>query len=281
MKRIIIAAFAVLAIAACQKNSLVENTEGHLSLNLTINGLDTKAVKTAWETGDIIIAVFDTDISDKHLELSYNGTSWDPLWSAGLEADLIARGSGKVSAVFVPNAVSYGQEEDGVSVIYKPKDSKGNTIYSYSLKTDGASYSISGVVLTATLNMTLNTNEGKQTHFYIDGISGTDYTLHAELNELWQSAFGRFYDYSNDYLTVLGGVYTFTIPGYPISTGVEFSAIPSHAGTTIHYVFTLTNTTTGNSYQYDAGVKTLNGGEAIKLPTFDGEAATPVNWKKQ
>ena len=281
MKRIIIAAFAVLTIAACQKNSPVENTEGHLSLNLTINGLDTKAVKTAWETGDIIIAVFDTDISDKHLELRYNGTSWDPLWSAGLEADLIARGSGKVSAVFVPNAVSYGQREEGVSVLYIPKDSKGNTIYSYSLNTDGASYSISGAVLTATLNMTLNTNEGKQTHFYIDGISGTDYTLHAELNELWQIAFGRFYDYGTDYLTVNGGEYTYTIPGYPISTGVEFSAIPSNAGTTIHYVFTLTNTTTGNSYQYDAGVKTLNGGEAIKLPTFDGEAATPVNWKKQ
>jgi len=134
--------------------------------------------------------------------------------------------------------------------------------------------------------MTLNTNEGVQTHFYIEGISGTSYTLSAKDNEIWQISFGRFYDRNGwgstyDYLAVLGSYFTYDIPGYPIGTGVEFSAIPHNPDSPVDYVFTLTNTSTGNSYKYDAGTKTLSGGEAIKLPDFDGEAATPVKWIKQ
>lgn len=274
MKKIFIAAVAVLALAACQRNEIIEAEEApakqHLSLNITINNsADTKAIKAGWEAGDIILVVFDRDMSSgyNHLELTYNGTSWDAVWTPGLEDALIVKGSGELSALFVPNAVSYSNGSfDAHSIIYVPKDSKGDDIYSYSLKADRAAYSISGTTLTATLDMVLNSNEGPFVHFYIDGITGTSYTLSAENNEIWSVCFGRFYNDGD----VISGEYTFVVPGYPIGSGVEFSGLPDKVTPEeVSYVFTLTNTETGDSYQYNAGNHTLYGGESIVLPTLD------------
>lgn len=280
MKKIFIAAVAVLALAACQRNEIIEAEEApakqHLTLNLNINkSADTKAIKAGWEVGDIILAVFDHDISSgyNHLALTYNGTTWDAVWTPGLEDALIAKGTGVVSALFVPNAVSYVNDSaDGYSVMYKPQDSKGDDIYSYSLKADNAAYTISGTTLSATLNMVLNNNDGPFVHFFIDGISGTNYTLSAENNEIWTVRFGRFYKDGR----VLSSDYEFIVPGYPIGSGVEFSALPDKVTPAeVHYVFTLTNTETGDSYQYDAGNHTLYGGESIVLPAFSNWTPLP------
>lgn len=279
MKKFFIATVAVLALVACQRNEINEAEEApakqHLSLNLTINNsADTKAIKAGWEVGDIILVVFDKDMSSgyNHLELTYNGTSWDAVWTPWLEDVLIAKGSGVLSALFVPNAVSYSNDSiDPYSIIYKPVDSNGASVYSYSLKAENAAYSISGTTLTATLDMVLNTSEGPFVHFYIDGVTGTSYTLSAENSEIWSVRFGRFYTDGR----VLSGDYTFVVPGYPIGSGVEFSALPSHADSEVSYVFTLTNTETGNSYQYNAGNHTLYGGESIVLPVLGSWTPLP------
>lgn len=280
MKKIFIAAVAVLALAACQRNEIIEAEEApakqHLTLNLNINkSADTKAIKAGWETGDIILAVFDHDISSgyNHLELTYNGTTWDAVWTPGLEDALLAKGTGVVSALFVPNAVSYENDLIGYeSIHYKPLDINGDAVYSYSLKADNAAYTISGTTLSATLDMVLNNNEGPFVHFFIDGISGTNYTLYAENNEIWSVWFGRFYNDGR----VLCGDYVYIVPGYPIGSGVEFSAMPDKVTPAeAHYVFTLTNTNTGDSYKYDAGNHTLYGGESIVLPALSNWTPLP------
>ena len=114
MKKTILFAAAVLAFAACSKEEplLVEEEASidasRVVFNIKVeNGHESKGVKTAWETGDVVYAFFE-DNSTQYVKMTYNGTSWAYSDNAGGTAftglDLTASGK-KVSAVYFPGFV--------------------------------------------------------------------------------------------------------------------------------------------------------------------------------
>ena len=114
MKKTLLYAAAVLALAACSKEEplLVEEEASidasRIVFNIKVeNGHESKGVKTAWETGDVIYAFFE-DNSTQYVKMTYGGTSWAYSDNAGGTAftglDLTASGK-KVSAVYFPDFV--------------------------------------------------------------------------------------------------------------------------------------------------------------------------------
>lgn len=114
MKRTLLYAAAVLALAACSKEEplLVEEEASidasRIVFNIKVeNGHESKGVKTAWETGDVVYAFFE-DNSTQYVKMTYDGTSWAYSDNAGGTAftglDLTASGK-KVSAVYFPGFV--------------------------------------------------------------------------------------------------------------------------------------------------------------------------------
>ncbi len=80
MKKTLLLAAAVLALAACTKETSVKE-EGIIDASKLVfdievlNGNDTKGVKTAWENGDVVYVFFEDD-TEVYLEMKFNGTSW-------------------------------------------------------------------------------------------------------------------------------------------------------------------------------------------------------------
>ena len=114
MKKTILYAAAVLFLAACSKEEplLVEEEASidasRIVFNIKVeNGHESKGVKTAWETGDVVYAFFE-DNSTQYVKMTYDGTSWAYSDNAGGTAftglDLTASGK-KVSAVYFPGFV--------------------------------------------------------------------------------------------------------------------------------------------------------------------------------
>ena len=114
MKKTILFAAAVLALAACSKESPVKE-EGAIDASKIVfdikvenaDGDATKAVKTAWESGDVVYAFFE-DNTTQYVKMTYNGTSWtykDKDGGATFTDLTLAESGKKVSAVYFPGFV--------------------------------------------------------------------------------------------------------------------------------------------------------------------------------
>lgn len=100
---------AVFALVACNKETpVVENEPAEatkLAFNFQVNHPDdTKAVKTAWESGDKIYVFFEDIYGEgKYLTLSYNGSAWTSSTNNLTVSDFGADGSTvTMHAVFFP-----------------------------------------------------------------------------------------------------------------------------------------------------------------------------------
>lgn len=148
---------------------LVEDGEGKVSaltfnFNINHSSLDnpaTKAVKTGWEAGDKVFVFFSTVATPKHLELTFDGADWTATEMNG------------------KNPGSLGLTEDGtMTAVYLPfgndatvKSSSGNfsfdqTDYAYYLSCVNVPYTVSGAVVSGTLDM--NVPDGFVQFFFVD-----------------------------------------------------------------------------------------------------------------
>ena len=97
MKKIfvLVAAAAALALGACNKENaevIVPSEGGKVSLNVSFDVTSpdpsTKAVKSGWESGDIIYCWFDENQSkDPDLTLTYDGSAWN---ASDVDATIVA-----------------------------------------------------------------------------------------------------------------------------------------------------------------------------------------------
>lgn len=111
-KNLLFAAAALVALAACTKESPVKE-EGaidasKLVFNIDVrNGSATKGVKTAWENGDDVYVFFE-DNTTQYVKMTYDGTSWAYADKDGghtfTDLSLTATGK-KLSAVYMPDFV--------------------------------------------------------------------------------------------------------------------------------------------------------------------------------
>jgi hypothetical protein len=112
MKKTILFAAAVLALAACSKE-IPMNQEGpidasKLVFNIDVQNADaTKGVKTAWEDGDDVYVFFE-DNTTQYVKMTFDGSSWTYADKDGgtTYAGLTLAASGKkLSAVYMPDFV--------------------------------------------------------------------------------------------------------------------------------------------------------------------------------
>ena len=112
MKKTLLFAAAVLALAACSKESPVKEDSAidasKIVFNIDVQNADaTKAIKTAWENGDDVYVFFE-DNTTQYVKMTYNGISWTYADKDGNSnyTDLTLTASGKkLSAVYMPDFV--------------------------------------------------------------------------------------------------------------------------------------------------------------------------------
>ena len=111
-KNLLFAAAALVALAACTKESPVKEEGAIDASKLVFNidvrsGSDTKGVKTAWENGDDVYVFFE-DNTTQYVKMTYDGTSWsyaDKDGGSTFSGLTLAASGKKLSAVYMPDFV--------------------------------------------------------------------------------------------------------------------------------------------------------------------------------
>ena len=179
MKKIISIAFAAILAGlaiSCQKEEAVSDKTdaAQYTFNIIVNdraGFDNDAStkgseshKSYWESGDRIFLFFKpTDgvlLDDTYATLTYNGSSWD---GTVTEGDSSLGEEGTLSAVYVNNLDSSVDPEFSDS---KWTIATGNVFYNCQT---GVDYTVSGDVISATLNLVAPTNF---VQFYVASATG-------------------------------------------------------------------------------------------------------------
>lgn len=112
MKKSLLFAASILALAACSKENVI-NEQGPIDASKIVfdiqveNANATKAVKTAWENGDVVYAFFE-DNTSQYVKMTYNGSSWaytDKDGGTTFTGLTLTASGKKVSAVYMPDFV--------------------------------------------------------------------------------------------------------------------------------------------------------------------------------
>ena len=176
MKKYLTILCTMLVMVSCNEMYFEQETiPTKLEFAVTVNhGMPTKAVKTAFVSGDVVYAFFNNvALSDtpKYATLTYDGTKWTGALQGGLTISELAASGETMSAVFFPFG-TVNITKSGDSYVFKGADNQ--PIYTYYMSAT-ADYSLTAVddiaTLTATLNMTIPDN---YVQFFVDK-SGSDY----------------------------------------------------------------------------------------------------------
>ena len=162
-----IAAFALLA--ACNKQSIdivtpEDTVPVQISFNLSATHPDgslTKAVKTGWESGDVIFVFFSGVAAPKYLKMSFDGTSWTTTEMNGASAGSLGFSngdSGTMRAIYLPFGSTATVSADGGAFKFS------TTYYSYYL-TATLPYTVSAGSISGTFDMQIPTG---YVQFFID-----------------------------------------------------------------------------------------------------------------
>lgn len=157
-KTLIILATAAISLVACNKE-LVDNTQplndNHsidVVFELTANhpdGTATKAVKTGWESGDVIYVFFDNIAAPKYLKMSYDGSAWTTTQMNGASEEslgLVEDATGTMRAVYLPFGNTLTVSADGTAFNFS------ETTCSYYL-TATLDYTVTGGKVSGAFNM--------------------------------------------------------------------------------------------------------------------------------
>lgn len=138
-KTLIILAIIAFALISCNReiidNTLDENpaSQTNIIFDLTANhpdGAATKAVKTGWESGDVIYVFFNNVAAPKYLKMSYDGSAWSTTQMNGATEEslgLAESATGTMRAVYLPFGNTLTVGADGTSFTFS------ETTYSYYL----------------------------------------------------------------------------------------------------------------------------------------------------
>ena len=261
---------ALMALSACNKEEVTASRTLKLDLNI-IHDIDTKAVKTGWESGDKIYVFFGKPAdhpTPAYLTLTYNGSTWTEDWTAGLEAEIAATASGTLHAVYTPGKLGTMSYSTYLKT-YQFFD--GDT--GWYLKCEKVSYTVSEGVLAATLNMARPSNF---VQFYLEGQAANagklqfsgDKILKVEVSGLDQTGFRQGnYNYGRP------------IDGVAYKGGLMFSGILKSDARGIETSHTLKITgTKGTVDKADDVVYTITATKKMKvndafvLPALDNAA---------
>lgn len=286
MKKYFMTVCAAVALLSCAKEvvepiiveeAIVEQEEQEaqpLVFNFQINhaSMDepgTKAVKTGWEAGDVVYVFFSGIAAPKHVELTYDGSAWTSkqIRTGKTEGSIGLTTDGTMTAVYLP----FGND-----AVVKTKSSRfgfDQIIYSYYLSCVNAPYTISGDVVSGTLDMSVP--DGFVQFFYTDADATDEGALLREAHITPKAVTGV----NTDGTLVIESKDDGTqMPGYVYGTGAAkgylFSGELADAarGVSTDYHF---NMVVGATSKVLEGTKTLHSGtvgnyahRAIKFPAI-------------
>lgn len=285
MKKTILIFAAAFAFAACQKESVMDNTPVSASeivfdLDVTY-GPATKATKKAWADGDKLF-IFFQDVISGYATIVYDETA-GIFTSAQINGTVTVNDleSGKtLTAIYLPYGNDAVASTDGTSFKFD------KTFTSYFLKAEKAAYTVSGTTVSGTLNMVAPEGfvqfamplsgevNGTTTTFFRNN-SNYKYTLSD--SNLKPVSFASVA--SDGSITVTEGAEGEPITGYIYNGDINFSGVlkSSSNGNPANYAFTFVNNN-GTAGTYDdvtyllSGNKTLSYKAAIKFPAISSSA---------
>ena len=272
MKKTIIILSALIALVGCNKeNTQPENTPNVFNITITREG-DTKAVKTGWEDGDVVYVFFSEVAAPNYVKYTFDGTDWSNTKVGTFDITT----AGYMTAIYLP----YGNDEtvsaDGTNFKF------GNTYTSYYLKAEKAKYTVSGGVVSGTLNMTVpdgfvqfampisGTVNGKATQFFRETAGA--YTL--KENHLTPCAFASVAA-DGTISNVEGYNAGDPITGYIYGGDINFSGLltPVTATYSFQFVNNMGTVATYDDVTYIlSGTKTIAAKAAIKFPLISSNA---------
>ena len=285
MKKYFMTVCAAVALLSCAKEiNTPITTEGPANLeeqeiqplvfdfqinHASMDDTATKAVKSGWEAGDVVYVFFSGIAAPKHVELTYDGTAWTSkqITTGKTEGSIGLTTDGTMTAVYLP----FGN--DSVVETKSGRFGFDQTIYSYYLSCVNAPYTISGDVVSGTLDM--NVPDGFVQFFYTDSEATDEGALLREAHITPKAVTGVNTDGT---LVIESKDSGAQMPGYVYGTGVAkgylFSGELADAarGVSTDYHF---NMVVGATSKVLEGTKTLHSGtvgnyahRAIKFPAL-------------
>lgn len=157
MRKTLLFAAAIFALAACSKENAVKEDSpidaSKIVFDIQVENADaTKAVKTTWESGDVVYAFFE-DNTTQYVKMTYNGTSWaytDKSGGTTFEELTLAASGKKVSAVYMPNFVC------SAAPTYETDKWTFGSINGYFQTAESVDYTVTSTDDVTTLNATLS-----------------------------------------------------------------------------------------------------------------------------
>lgn len=230
----------------------------HLSAS---HGEETRAVKTAWEDGDVILVFFSGVAAPAHLRLSFAGGAWTALEMNGASAGSLGLrngDSGTMRALFLPFGSGVQVHSSGTSFTFS------ETHYSYYLS-GSLDYAVTENTVSG--NFSMSVPDG-YVQFYVTDAAAADgtYALGTDavvpVGVLSVSAGG-------DIVETSGKLAGDDMPGYAYQGGYLFSGklvddYAAHYGG--NYYFAKTKLADGSREDYFVTGKTLVSNMAVKLP---------------
>ena len=284
MKKTMIVLSAVLALMSCNKNDAEQPIAPNYTYDITITRSDdTKAVKSAWENGDVVYVFFSNVAAPKYLKFTYNGTEWSRVqYNGDTVASFDYPGNGTMTAIYLPYGNDAVVSADGTSFKFD------KTFTSYFLKAEKAAYTVSGTTVSGTLNMEVP-DGFVQFAMPLSGIINSTPTT------FFRTTDGYVYTLSDSHIKPVSfasvsadGTINKTegsdgapITGYVYKGDINFSGVlnSSAKGASTAYKFTFVNNMgTDDDATYDdvtyilSGTKTLSYKDAIKFPTIDSDS---------
>lgn len=240
MKKFIyaISALAVMMAVGCSKED-VETPSPEYKLVVNMDkasfGDDTRAVRTSWEDGDVVYVIFEGDLYDgataaKYLTLTYNNSSWTPTWVGTTAAEVAAKETKTLRAVYVNTPVTPDFWNNGQILSFASA-----TQGVYVMGCNDGTYTVSGS--TIALNIAMKHLCSQITVRGID-VAG-NWTLSCNV---LQAIMGGSLKNSNN-VDVSVGDYNDPLTGFANADGVSFYAYYPAATSPSNLTFTLTNGT--------------------------------------
>ena len=179
MKRtFLILVVALLTLSSCwEQTPEAEESRTYalssLRFNFTIHQLETKGIKSGWESGDKVFIIF-SGVNTAYVTMSYNGSTWTSTTQG--EANL--NQTGTLTALYLP----YGNNETPAYTTDKWQFSSGTE--SYFLKAEKVDYYIRDMESqAATLGAKLEMTKGNAcTQFYVPKTPGENETMQLACN---------------------------------------------------------------------------------------------------
>ena len=156
MKKALLIMSAVFALVACNKENPVKESAidpSKIVFNINVENADaTKAIKTAWESGDVVYAFFE-DNTTQYVKMTYDGSSWtykDKNGGTTFSGLSLVSSGKKVSAVYMPGFVC------SVDPTYNTDKWTFGSINGYFQKAESVDYTVTSTDDVTTLNATLS-----------------------------------------------------------------------------------------------------------------------------